>query len=127
MLKLDLSRVNRAISKAFDVVVDAQEKAFNDAIVDEIWEWTRPTDRSNGETVTSPRDIVDSGELLDSLEVARSANEAEFTWTVDYAIYVQYGVTLKNGTVLPARDWVALGVAECDRAKIMQQQINKLL
>lgn len=39
---------------------------FEQAIQDERWEWDRPTVRSDGSVVGSPRDIVDTGELLRS-------------------------------------------------------------
>jgi hypothetical protein len=35
-------------------------------LTDQIWDWPRATARKNGEVVTSPRDIVDTGALRDS-------------------------------------------------------------
>jgi hypothetical protein len=126
-IKIDLSKINSAINRAFDVAVEAQKDAFQDAIASDIWEWERKTVRRNGETVGSPRDSVDTGELYDSLVISRNANAAEYTWDADHAAIVHDGATTKNGTDLPARPWTKVGIEECDAAEIMQRQLNKLL
>lgn len=41
---------------------------IKEAIVSPTWEWNRVTYRENGDVVTSPRNIVDTGELLNSQE-----------------------------------------------------------
>lgn len=56
----------QSIDLAFRAAANQLNQAFTDAIESEIWEWPRSTDRRNGETVSSPRDIVDRGELRDS-------------------------------------------------------------
>lgn len=38
--------------------------AVKDQIRSETWQWDRPTMRSDGTVVDSPRDIIDTGELL---------------------------------------------------------------
>ncbi|MFB2768580.1 hypothetical protein ACE1AT_04715 [Pelatocladus sp. BLCC-F211] len=126
-INIDISKINNAINQAFDVAVEAQGEAFQNAIASEIWEWSRQTVRKNGDIVESPRDAVDQEELIDSLVVSRTTNAAEYTWEADHAAIVHDGATTKNGTELPARPWTKVGLKECDPAKIMQQQINKLL
>lgn len=126
-INIDLNKLNSAINKAFDVVVEAQAEAFQNAIAADIWEWPRETVRSNGETVGSPRDRVDSEELIDSLVISRSANAADYTWESDHAAIVHDGATLQNGTELPGTPWTKVGLEECDAAGIMQRQLNKLL
>jgi hypothetical protein len=126
-VKIDLSKINSAINRAFDVAVEAQEDAFQDAIASDIWEWERATKRRSGETVSSPRDSVDTGELYDSLVISRNANAVEYRWEADHASIVHDGATTKNGTDLPPRPWTKVGIEECDVAAIMQQQLNKLL
>ena len=126
-IKIDLSKINSAINRAFDVAIEAQKDAFQDAIASDIWEWERETMRRNGEKVTSPRDIVDTGELYDSLVISRNTNTAQYTWKADHATIVHDGATTKNGTDLPARPWTKVGIEECDPVAIMQQQLNKLL
>lgn len=57
------------INVAFaDTVWDLQ-RAFTNAIEDEIYYWNGVTYRQNGDVVESPRDIVDTGALRDSLKV----------------------------------------------------------
>ncbi|MHC5825518.1 MAG: hypothetical protein ACYT04_59130 [Nostoc sp.] len=126
-VNIDLNKLNSAITKAFDVVVEAQGDAFQDAIASDIWEWPRETLRQNKDLVSSPRDIYDTGELHDSLVISRTGNAAEYTWEADYAAIVHDGATTKNGTELPARPWTKVGLEECDAAGIMQQQLDKYL
>lgn len=126
-INIDLNKLNSAINKAFDVAVEAQGEAFQNALLYDTWEWPRETLRQNGDLVSSPRDIYDTGELYDSLVISRTANAAEYTWEADHAAIVHDGATTKNGTELPARPWTKVGLEECDAASIMQQQLNKLL
>ncbi|QLE42216.1 hypothetical protein FD723_18525 [Nostoc sp. C052] len=126
-INIDLNKINSAINKAFDVVVGAQGEAFQNAIASDIWEWPRETLRQNGDLVGSPRNILDSEELYNSLVITRNANAAEYTWESDHAAIVHDGATTKNGTELPARPWTKVGLKECDAAGIMQKQLNKYL
>lgn len=126
-INIDLNKLNSAINKAFDIVVEAQGEAFQEAIASDRWEWPRETLRQNKDLVGSPRDIVDTGELYDSLVISRTSNAADYTWEADYAAIVHDGATTKNGTELPARPWTKIGLEECDAVGIMQQQLNKLL
>lgn len=123
---IDTNKINNAINKAFDVAVDALTDSCQNAIADDIWEWPRETLRQNNDLVGSPRDLVDTGKLYDSLVISRTANAAELTWEADYALIVHDGATTKNGTDLPARPWTEVGIKESDAAEIMQQQLNKL-
>lgn len=126
-ININLSQINSAINKAFDIAGEAQKDAFQDAITSDIWEWDRETVRRNGETVSSPRDIVDTGELYDSLVISRNASAVKYSWEADHASIVHDGATTINGTDLPARPWTKVGIEECDAATIMQQQLNKRL
>lgn len=126
-INIDLNKLNSAINRAFDVVVDAQGEAFQNALTSDIWEWPRETLRQNGDLVSSPRDIYDTGELYDSLVISRTASAAEYTWEADHAAISHDGATTKNGTELPARPWTKAGLKECDAAGIMQQQLDKYL
>jgi hypothetical protein len=126
-INIDTGRLNRAIQLSFDVVVETLADSFSSAILDDSWEWPRTTIRQNSDVVSSPRDIYDTGELYNSLVIARTANAAEYTWESDHAAIVHDGATTKNGTELPARPWTKIGLKECDAAGIMQQQLNKYL
>lgn len=124
---LDLSQLNDVINKAFDVAIEAQAEDFQAAIAADAWEWPRPTERTNGDVVFSPRDIVDTGKLYDSLTIARNGNAAEFTWDTDYAMAVHDGATLKNGTELPARPWTDLGLQQSTAVEVMQRELDNRL
>lgn len=59
------------------------------------------------ESVGSPRDIVDSGALRQSiLRTKTGPLSYRFTWNVDYSIYVLKGYRTQAGNQMPARDWI---------------------
>lgn len=73
------------------------------------------THRKNGQRVTTPRDIVDTGELMNSAtspQVAPTATGASLriVWTAPYAKAVQVGGyiigTIRYNYVAPERDWI---------------------
>lgn len=58
-------------------------------------------------TVGSPRDIVDSGDFINSQERVRSgATELVYRWNAPYAALILTGYTTNKGTVLPPRNWI---------------------
>ena len=59
-------------NKAFTETVQDLEFLFTDAIESSDWQYPTITTRKNGETVGSPRDVVDLGNLRDSLTVTIS-------------------------------------------------------
>lgn len=131
-INIDTTKLNKAIHQSFDATVDKQSAAFDDAITEESYPWPRPTKRKSGRTVRSPRDIVDTGKLLESKVVARSSSQmaAEFSWgneEVNYASAVHNGCTLRNGTEIPARPWTERGVEECDPKKVFEKELRRHL
>ncbi len=126
-IKIDTNKINNAITKSFDTAVEALADSCQEAIASEVWEWPRQTLRQNSDIVGSPRDIVDTGKLYDSLVISRRADAAELTWEAPHATIVHDGATTKNGGELPARPWTKRGIEDCDVAEVMQKQLNKLL
>ncbi len=124
-----LNKIKSAIAASFDATVEAQSQAFDEAITAEEYPWPRETRRRNRDIVGSPRDIVDTGKLLDSKVVARSstANAAEFTWETDYAIVVHEGATLQSGEELPARRWTEVGVEICQPQQVFEREMRRRL
>ena len=55
------------LADAWDTVAKMFEEYITESMDDERWYWPRETLRSTGEVADSPRDIVDTGELRDSL------------------------------------------------------------
>lgn len=56
----------RSLGDAFRIGAHILDGALKDAIEAPVYRWPRITRRSTGEVVTSPRNIVDTGELRDS-------------------------------------------------------------
>lgn len=55
--------------RAFVETATELHDAMKELILDERWEWDRPTRRHNGQIVESPRDIYDTGNLYRSQEL----------------------------------------------------------
>ena len=135
-LKIDIDLAAAAgSSKAFqDAAKQAMKETaaeldgrFDDAISGAYWPWPRASKRGlSGSTVgerakswaakgfntSTPRSIVDSGELKQSKNFKLNGLEASWTWTANYAAAVHEGARIhpwgdpKNGTVnLPGRPW----------------------
>lgn len=64
------------------------------------------------------RDIVDSGDLLDSLEIVEGPNSVGVTWTAPHASAVRFGYATYNAAgkpmnrFMPGRDFVAIAKKE---------------
>lgn len=124
---INLNKINSAIARAFDETIDALSDAYDDAMTDETWEWDGITYRKNGEVVGSPRNIIDTEELIDSKLISRNNSNAKFEWTADHAAIVHDGATLKNGTELPAQPWTKLARERFDASAFMQRKLNRNL
>lgn len=55
--------------QAFEEATRSLHEAIKDAIKSDRWQWNKTTKRKNGETVSSPRDAVDTRELLNSQSI----------------------------------------------------------
>jgi len=59
------------------------------------------------ESVGSPRDIIDSGALRQSIQRTQTGRFAyRFSWNVDYSLYVLKGYRTSSGNQMPPRDWI---------------------
>lgn len=86
---------------------------FRDQFLEEKWPYDGETERKNGETVSSPRDILDLGELYksgrDSFSISQGSIDITASWDWDaknsggrgYAWYVHEGLS----TNLSPRQW----------------------
>jgi len=80
---------------------------FQESIEAQKFEWPNVTIRKNGQVVTSPRNIVDTGAFKASQErTMLNATTALFTWNVPYSSLILTGYTTKTGKRMPARDWI---------------------
>lgn len=126
-IKINTQKIDKAINTAFDKTCDRLSQAFDDAIADEIYSWPRETKRRNGRIAGKTRDIIDTGELLESKQVARSANAAEFSWDTEYSAAVHEGATTRSGAELPARPWTEKAMEEVNPQEVFEQQLRRCL
>ena len=92
---------------------DVMDRQLKEEIQTVQFPWPRETQRRNGTTVNSPRDIVDLGGFLRSQRREYpSATQLQFTWDAKsrkgfmYAGLILTGYTTKRGTVVPGRNWI---------------------
>ena len=147
-----------AVEKAFRTCAAELDGRFDAAISQSVWDWPRDTQRGlggsslaakakaakagKGNTVGTPRNIVDSGDLKSRKMMNINGLSAEWSWNIDYAAAVHDGARInpwgnKNVTVtLPARPWTNAvlegGVANYngdtyDFATEMQKKLGKFL
>ncbi len=85
-------------------------------IAKEQYTWPVATRRKNGQVVTSPRDIVDTGQLINSatapaVSSAGGRSALQIVWTAPYAYEVLKGGylvgTTRRNYVAPERDWIS--------------------
>lgn len=126
-MKIDLSKVNRAIEGAFKATANKYAENCTEAIDAEIWRWDGITLRKSGEVATSPRTIRDTDELRDSQEVNfPDANTAIVEYTAEHAANVHEGID-SNGNPTPARPWLEHAAANTDFQGIMTTELRKRL
>lgn len=128
-IKLDPAKLNKAIANSFDHTIDKFSDALDEAMEDNWYDWIGETKRRNGEIVNAPRNIIDTGALIESKAIARSStgNSVEFSWDVPYAAAVHEGCTLRNGTELPARPWTKKAIEISDPSYVFDQALRRQL
>lgn len=60
---------SHSIKKAFELMAEAFLIYERESLKSPIWKWDKITERKDGTTVLSPRDIFDSGELYNSQKI----------------------------------------------------------
>jgi len=102
--------------RTFELSMDWADKDFDQQMASEQWEWTdKQTRRKNGEMVGSPRDIIDTGALLQSKRRDPiNSSITEFTWEDDAAELVHDGGRTKAGGAYPSRPWTEPTLDEID-------------
>ncbi len=117
--------------QAFELVTKELAEEMTLQLEDPKWEWSdRVTVRKEGVGVTgriarSPRDIVDTGLLRDSLTVTRRDYlSVLYEYPIDYAAIVHQGATLSSGAFIPARPWVTEAVKDYDPLKALKDELG---
>jgi hypothetical protein len=114
--KVRADEVNRLMTlrgvcqRTFETAMDWADKDFDQQMASGKWplaeDWPNVTRRKNGEVVGSPRDIIDTGALLQSKRRDPiNSSITEFIWEDDSAEGVHDGMMTKAGKRLPARPW----------------------
>lgn len=112
-------RAEQAAERAVEIVMGELYAAFQESFDFKAWDWPRPTDRTAGPTVTSPRNLIDVGNLRQTGSFQlKGKYQATYKWSAIYATAVHEGAVLSNGTTLPARPWT--------RAVLGQEQVSAI-
>lgn len=109
-------QLEAGVAKGNSIIETRLTQALNDALEAPIWKWTPgvTTDRKNGASVESPRDIVDTGALADSLRINTKKGSVDFAYREPYSRMVHYGGYIKpygnpkaSKVYLPPRPWIS--------------------
>lgn len=83
------------------------DAAFSATIESSVFPWPNETVRRSGESVRSPRNIVDLGDFANSQSYSMASPQLlRFLWDVEYALLIFAGYTTTLGNEYPARDWI---------------------
>jgi hypothetical protein len=112
----ELRQLRGINQRTFQRAMDWADNDFDQQMASEEWRWNQnQTRRKNGQLVGSPRDIIDTGDLLQSKErVQVNRSTVDFIWKDDVAELVHDGGTTKNGGAYPARPWTEPVLDEID-------------
>jgi hypothetical protein len=126
-IKLNLDNLNGAIAGAFEATVEAYAEQCQIELLSDKWEWPRATHRQNGEVVTSPRDAVDQGDLLDSQDVEYlDDSTALLHYNSGHALDV-YAGKVENGILKPSRPWLDTALEEIDLKAVFAEEMRDRL
>jgi hypothetical protein len=117
-VRFDKDRIIKAAQRAFAQTATDLDAQFKAEISAPKWSWPGPTKRRNGQAVSSPRDIVDEGDLLASQRYQVAVFAADWEWAVQYSAIVHQG----NGSNVPARPWTETALQAKDWAKHFEQK-----
>lgn len=109
--------VLRGISlRTFERSMDWADADFDQQMIRGDWKWTeKKTKRKNGEIAGNPRDIIDTGALMQSKKRdVISSSITEFIWTDEVAELVHDGGKTKSGEQYPARPWTDKTIEDID-------------
>lgn len=122
--KLNLTQLNRAINQGFQATAQRLAEQHQEEIRAEQWEWPRETQRQNGETVGSPRNIVDQGSLLESQELVQiDANNIAIVYDVPHAMVNHEG----DGESRPGKPWTVTALQNLDVVQVFKDELKMRL
>lgn len=141
---LKLGSINAAVERAFSRFAEEYGEYLNSFLTEPVRPYPRETVRENGEVVGSPRDVVDTGELVESFEAevvtagggffgrlfGRGASAAiEFKWNAAHAEFVYMGWNAEGNKPVPPYPWVAIAEAQQPPqeffARILREEVSR--
>lgn len=124
---MNLTNLERAIDGAFRATVDAYTKQCREEIETEQWAWDGVTLRRNGDRVGSPRDAVDTRDLIDSQQEPTYPRPtvARLEWTSDHSRLVYLGKF--DQEIYPGRPWGKAAAEHLNIAKVMAEELRRRL
>ncbi len=115
-IEIDATLIEDRLERAWERYSQRLEAQFTKEIGTKQFSWpteyrtTRGSYNRKGkgrESVGSPRDIIDSGALRQSIQRTQTGRFAyRFSWNVDYSLYVLKGYRTSAGNQMPPRDWI---------------------
>lgn len=130
-----IGRIKATVELATQQLQFNMAEACDKGITDPVWDWPRKTIRSDGKAVGSPRDIVDTGMLKESVEINPVENFwpfFNFTITWDPKNPFSYGSAVHDGFEVeytdddgesgiytyPARPWTYYAIPKDQRKPV---------
>lgn len=116
----ELRRLRGINQRTFQLAMDWADQDFDQQMASEKWQWENSdpqnrTRRKNGQIVGSPRDIIDTGDLLQSKRrVQVNKSTVDFVWDDEVAELVHDGGVAKGGGAYLARPWTEPTLDEID-------------
>lgn len=128
--EVHLGTFDRKVQVAFRRTVREVEREARDAHDEVIWGWSGRTERRNGETAGSPRNVVDLGTLRDSQQPAEYSGPltSRITWEAEHAAAVYLGAVFrKRDASLPARNVPRYALQKVNVAATLDRHLRELL
>jgi hypothetical protein len=121
-----LNKVNEAIAESFEATVEAYAEQCQVELSSDKWEWPRKTHRQNGEIVESPRNAIDTGDLINSQQVEIEGNTGLISYESEHALDV-YAGKVENGILKPSRPWLDTALEEIDLGAVFAEEMRDRL
>lgn len=134
--------ITKAVNRASGRIETGLKKALDKAMGEVKWAWGTTTYRKSGEVAGSPRDIIDTGELMYSGKVSTKLLQTKVVFTIQYnapyAALVHYGGMMSTGAKgsrtlvsVKGRPWISgvlkgeHGFEKFDHMAILKETMNE--
>lgn len=129
-IKFNLQRINNSIDTAFQSTAEIYAEALQEALSTPSFDWPGETQRQNGQIAGSPRDAVDTRDLIDSqqpvvIEQSSAGITASIEYTSDHAAVVYSGKDDQDN--YPGRKWDEAAQEAINLTQIFAQELRREL